>query len=453
MNNILLTLKLGALTLLACLGLCSCNQSAQAQDDHAGHDHAAEAVQDDHAGHDHDAAESHDGHDEAMEDEHAGHGHGNEAAGDDEADPHVGHGAEDGGEEGTITLDTTQIRELGISSAPAGPGELGRMLELAGEVAVNEDEVTHVSPRVGGIIRTVFMNLGDHVQAGTALVELDSIELAEANTEYLATLSRLELAEGNMHREQMLLDKGISAEQEYLAARQQLDELHITRRSLEQKLAALGLSQAQISGLAEDPNSVLTTYTVTAPVAGEVTEKHASLGEVVGTDTELFTISDLSSVWVRLNVYQQDFRDVREGMQAIIDLGSGEGRIDGTIDYIEPIIGEETRTAIARVVIPRSSHVLRPGLFVTGYVEVGGEEAALAVPRDAVVDLDEDKLVFIRDGLTFIPQVVTTGRETAVSIEITSGLEPGTEIAVSGTFQLKAELLKGTFDPHAGHAH
>ena len=96
---------------------------------------------------------------------------------------------------------------------------------------------------------------------------------------------------------------------------------------------------------------------------------------------------------------------------------------------------------------------LRPGLFVRGFIEVGGEQVDLVVPRNSVVDLDQDKLVFVRKGNNFEPRMVSVGVQTLASIEVLSGLKPGEEIVIAGAFHLKAELLKGTFDPHAGHAH
>jgi len=412
--------------------------NASEVDPHAGHAHdEPEAAEDSHAGHTDDEPEEAEEHDEhADEDGHDEHDEDEEEA-----------------EAGAISLSIEQIRELGIASAPAGPGSLGRELELTGEAAINEDAVTHVTPRIAGIISKVHHKLGDHVRAGEALMELDSIELAEVSSEYLALLSRIELARQTLEREEMLLGKGISAEQDYLEAKQAYDEELINKRSLEQKLAALGLSQPQIEGLTDKPDPNLTGYTVTSPVGGEILEKHASLGEMVGPETEVYTIGNMDTVWVRLNIYQQDFADIRVGMEVTVDPGHGVEPARGVIDYIEPLIGEQTRTAVARVVLKRTSHVFRPGLFVTGYVEVDGESVDLIVPRNAMVDLDQDKLIFVRSGTSFEPRVVSVGRQTSTSIEIIDGIEPGEEIVVEGAFQLKAELMKGNFDPHAGHAH
>lgn len=436
-------------------------QLTAAEDPHAGHDHgegehveeapAHEDEDDEHAGHDHAEGETELEHDEHEEDDHAAHDDEEHAAA--AEDEHAGDDHEAEGEAAGITLSAEQLRELGIESAPAGPGSLGRELQLTGEVAINEDAVTHVAPRISGIISKVHRNLGDHIQSGAPLLELDSIELAAVKSDYLAALSRIELARQTLEREEMLLEKGISAEQDYLAASQACDAELITRRAIEQQLRAMGLSGDQISAIGADPDASLTHYTVYSPAGGEIIEKHAALGELVTPDSEVFTIGDLSTVWVRLNVYQQDFLDVEEGMEVLVDPGHGMEPATGVIDYIEPLIGEETRTAVARVVLPRSSHLLRPGLFVTGHLEVGGEPAELVVPRSAVVDLDQDQMVFVRDGLVFEPRVISVGRQTATSIEVLSGLSPGEEIIVEGAFQLKAELLKGTFDPHAGHAH
>lgn len=384
----------------------------------------------------------------AAADEHEGHGHGAEPAAAD------GHDHEEHADEAMlVSLDLQQIRELGIASAPAGPGSLGRDLELTGEVGINEDEVTHVIPRTGGIVRRVYHSLGDRVTAGEPMLEIDSMELAEHKSLYLAVLSQIELLAGNLERERMLMEKGISAEQDYLAARQAHEEKLIEKRGMEQKLRALGVSDEQIARIASDPDASLTSYTIHAPASGEIIEKHVTRGEMVDTSTALFTIGDFSSLWVHLNVYPEDMADVRQGLQVLVDPGHGIEPVTGEIDYIEPIVGEATRTAVARVVLQRTDEVFRPGLFVTGHVEIGGGHADIVLPRNAVVELDEDHLVFVRKGTDFEPRVVTIGRTTASGTEILAGLEAGEEVVVEGAFQLKAELLKGTFDPHAGHAH
>ncbi|MCB1186691.1 efflux RND transporter periplasmic adaptor subunit [bacterium] len=452
MNNRNCILALTVLAALLSLAGCPAGQggkSATAVDSHDEHDHAAHAeaepVEDehDHAAHA-EAAPAEDEHDHAAHaedgaqpDEHAGH------------DDHAGH--EDG--PAMIELDAQQIRELGIASAPAGAGSLGRDLELTGEVGINEDSVTHVIPRVNGIVRKVHYVLGDNVRQGAVMLELDSTELAEHKSAYLAVLSQLELLEETAKREQMLVEKGISAEQDYLEAKQAVDEKRIEKRGIEQTLHALGVSDEQIAGIIANPEASLTGFTVYAPASGEIIEKHVTAGEMVGTEEPVFTIGNLNSLWVHLNVYPEDMADVRKGLEVLVDPGHGIPSETGYIDYIEPIVGEATRTAVARVVLERASEAFRPGLFVTGHVEIGGDTVDIVVPRDAVIELDEDKLVFVRHGESFEPRVVSIGRTTASGTEIVNGLSAGEEIVVEGAFQLKAELLKGTFDPHAGHAH
>ncbi|MCB1215885.1 efflux RND transporter periplasmic adaptor subunit [bacterium] len=450
MNRTHTILLLLLLPLLTCLSGCPAGKArtADSHDDHDGHDHAAHAepAADEHDDHDHAA------HAEPAADEHDDHDHAAHAEGGDGHDEHEGHdhGAEKAAK---ISLTAEQIRELGIASAPAGPGSLGRELELTGEVGINEDMVTHVIPRVAGIVRSVRYTLGDSVASGAAMLEIDSTELAEHKSGYLAVLSQLALLEETAQREQMLVEKGISAEQEYLAAKQAVEEKLIEKRGIEQTLHALGVSDAQIAGIVANPEASLTGFTVYAPASGEIIEKHVTKGEMVGTDEPVFTIGNMDSLWVRLNVYPEDMADVREGLEVLVDPGHGIPAETGYIDYIEPIVGEATRTAVARVVLERSSPAFRPGLFVTGRVEIGGDTVDIVVPRDSVIELDEDKLVFVRSGLGFEPRVVSTGRSTASGTEILAGLRPGEEIVVEGAFQLKAELLKGTFDPHAGHAH
>jgi cobalt-zinc-cadmium efflux system membrane fusion protein len=197
----------------------------------------------------------------------------------------------------------------------------------------------------------------------------------------------------------------------------------------------------------------LAWYPLRAPFGATVIEKHITLGEKLSGESCAFTVADLSTVWVDLNVYQKDLPFVKPGQRVSVAVGPTAGKVEGRISYVGPIVGEKTRTALARVVLDNASGVLRPGTFVTAEVLVDKARAKVAVPKAIIQDMDDQPTVFVWTGHAFAPRVVSLGRINNAFVEITSGLEPGEKIVTRNSFRLKAELQKVAGGAHAGHGH
>ncbi len=357
------------------------------------------------------------------------------------ADTHEEAGG-DHDETPVVRMSPEALAEFDIEVATAGPGALHLMLTFPGEVKVNQDHFAHIVPRVSGVVHSVDKSVGDRVRAGDVLADIDSRELADLKAMYLANLERMAIAASNYRREETLYGKKISSEQEYLEARQALAEARIALRSVRQKLLALGFSEAYVDALPEQPEHALVHYELTAPISGVVVEKHVSQGEALNADTDAFAIADLRTVWVDLNVFQKDLDFVREGQQVALVTTGGQLRGEGVISYVRPIVGEETRTAIARIVLPNPDGRWRPGLFVNGTITVDAVEVPMLVPKSAVITMGGETVIFVETPEGFVARPVTLGRENETHVEITSGLEPGERYVARGGFALKAELEK-----------
>ena len=366
-------------------------------------------------------------------------------AGKEHKDPD-GHAEENG-----FRLSDAQRKEFGIELATAGPGPLKAQIELPGEIVPNADRVAHVIPRVSGVVREVRKVLGDRVRKGEILLVLDSKELADNKAAFLSAREKLDLAQSNYDREEDLWKKKISPTQDYLQARQVLAEARIELRSAEQKLHSLGLSDAYLAQLPSQAGASYTRYEVLAPFDGTIVEKRVSPGEAHKEDADLFQIADLNSVWVNLSVYQKDIPSVRVGQHVVVSAGYGIPDLTGEISYVGPLVGEQTRTGTARVVLPNRDGQLRPGLFVTGTITLGTVPVPILVPKTALQTLDEKTVVFVEDEDGFEPRAVTVGRFNGTHVEITSGLNPGQKFVSAGAFTLKAQLAKGSFGD--GHNH
>ena len=359
---------------------------------------------------------------------------------------------DDHGDEGVVHIEGMDLEQLGIEVATAGPGRLAVTAELPGEVQVNGDRMAHVAPRVGGVVREVKVSLGDLVRKGQLLAVLDSRELADAKATYLAAAERLRMADATFSREERLWKGKISSEQDYLDARRDRAEARIEFRSAQQKLLALGVPAGDIERLPDSHEIALTDYRLLSPFDGTVIDRHITLGETVAAEDPVFTVADLSSVWIDLSVYQREIGAIRSGQSVQVETNHGD-EAELVIDFVQPLVGEETRTALARIIAPNTDGHWHPGCFVTAKVTTETSiEFPVVVPDTAVIRMpDGDDVVFVVRDDGFVPEVVTLGTRSGDHVAIESGLEPGQQFVVRGGFSLKAELGKASFGDGHGH--
>ena len=371
-------------------------------------------------------------------------------------DPHVeeedhdedGHEEHQG--EDVVRLHAEAIREFGIEIGEAGPGDLAKYTRLPGEVVIDPDRLVHVVPRVSGVAREVYKRLGDQVKRGDVLAELESRELAELKSTYLVARERFGLAEKTFTREEKLWREAISSERDYLAAEQNLAEQRIEMRAAEQKLHALGFSNAYLQVLTFDEDEYFTRYELRASLQGTVIEKHISLGEVIKDDAEAFVIADLNLVWVKLTVYQKDLSSVRPGQSVRISKEDGS-TVTGKISYVSPMVDEVTRTAVAILELNNENGQWRPGSYVAGLVAIEARSVSLLIRKSALQTIEGEMVVFVETTEGFKPQKVWVARGNEVDVEIVAGLAVGRRYVVEGAFTLKAQLAKGSFGD--GHSH
>lgn len=363
------------------------------------------------------------------------HGHEEEHEGGHEG----GHEDEDGGED-LLALTPEQQKSAGITVLRAGPAKLQSSHAFQGEVRFDEDRTAHVVPRLAGVAEAVPASLGQAVRKGEVLAVVASTSLSDQRSELLTAERRREAAAVVHEREKKLWQDRISAEQDYLQSQAALREADIAVANARQKLSAVG-APASSSGL--------NRFEIRAPFDGTVVEKHLALGEAVKEDASIFTVSDLRRVWAEFAVAAQDLAVVRVGQKVRVSSTAFPQTAEGTVSYVGALLGEQTRTARARVVLANPQDAWRPGLFVTVSVRGTEQDVALAVPADAVQTIGRQPTVFkaVPGGFKAVP--VKTGRSDGRSVEILGGLEPGDPVAAANAFVLKSELGKAG----AGHEH
>jgi cobalt-zinc-cadmium efflux system membrane fusion protein len=203
-----------------------------------------------------------------------------------------------------------------------------------------------------------------------------------------------------------------------------------------------------------ESNESLNTYAITALISGRIIDRHVTLGEFISEEHCIYTIADLSDVWVNLAVYPRDADRVKPGQQVVIRAIGSEHTAEGMIQYVTPILNVTTRSITARVVLPNPDDTWRPGTFVQARVTTGSGEEGLLVDNHAIQMLDDENIVFVSDGPgRYRPVAVTVGERDDRFTEILSGLEEGTKHVVSGAFELKAKIVTSSLGGHAGHGH
>ncbi|MCI0452892.1 MAG: efflux RND transporter periplasmic adaptor subunit [Candidatus Latescibacteria bacterium] len=190
-------------------------------------------------------------------------------------------------------------------------------------------------------------------------------------------------------------------------------------------------------------------YDVISMVDGTVIEKHVALGEFVRDDADIFVVADLATVWVNISVYARFLTDVKRGQTVRITSPGVRATARGTIDYVGPIVGESTRTGVARMVLPNPDRLWQPGLFVTAHITISEERVPVAVPDGAIQTVEGREVVFVRRMNEFTARPIVVGRRGHDLVEVVEGLAPGEDYVAAGSFIFKAEFGKS----EAGHEH
>ena len=357
------------------------------------------------------------------------------------------------GEEGAVRLTPAQIKLADIVSEPVQSGSIATELRLNGEVVLNQDRVAEIVPRVPGVVQEVRAVLGADVEANQVLAIIQSRELADGVADFLAARERLALAQTRFEREETLFKKKISPEQEYLEVRQALSEARIAQRTAEQKLRALGMSSEELQALTQRPNELLTRYSLTAPFAGTIIEKHLTQGEQVSGESPLFRIAQLDNIWVMASVYPKDIGSVGVNQPALVTVQAYPSQaFEGTLTWIAAVIDQQTRTLPVRIELENPGRMLKAGMFAQVTVAVSSTDGVLVIPTSAVQTQKGEAIVFVDKGNgEFERREIAVGAKSSQAIEILSGLQEGERVVTRGAFTLRSELEKSGFE--AGHGH
>lgn len=336
-----------------------------------------------------------------------------------------------------LQLDPEAARRAGLKVERVDLREYAETLSAFGTIGPNRNRYARVTAPVPGRFVKIEVDLGAQVKQGARLATLESAELAEARSTFNQNQTELNLARLNLDRARKLSTDATIAQKDYLRAQADFERAQAALASSEARLSTLNVPASTPSGTPPANLDVI------APILGSVVERTAVLGEYAQAYQALFTIADLSTVWVETSLYERDLAGVTVGAKAIITVSAYPDRhFEGTVTYVASILDKDTRTAMARVEVPNPDGALKPGLFANAAIEKSQRQPALRVPDEAVVLLQGQMTVFVSEGDGYAPRPVEVARQSNGWAVIRSGLEPGDQVVVSGAYALKARLLK-----------
>jgi cobalt-zinc-cadmium efflux system membrane fusion protein len=344
-----------------------------------------------------------------------------------------------------IPMTDEQVKLAQIEMVSAGPASVAKRLVVPGTIVPHADHIVHVAVKLSGTVAELRKNIGDEVAKDEVIAVLESREVADAKSEYLAARLTNDLQQDLSARDKTLWDSRVGTEQQYLRSRNAAAQTGMRLNIARQKLLALGLGEKDIAALPDAPEALLRRQDVLSPIAGRVVERKVELGTAVGRDnleTELFVVVDLSRVWVELSVASSDLSLLKEGQRVnVIARGSPTTAI-GKIVFVSPLVDKETRTARVVAEIDNPDGSWRPGSFVTAAIALNERTIQVVIPTTAIQKIGGQQIVFVRTKEGFEKRNIVLGQKEDNSVEIVSGLTAGETIAVTNTFSLKAELSK-----------
>ena len=363
---------------------------------------------------------------------------------------------------GVVEIPEAAQKNANVEIAPVSTTRLPGELQVTGIVTPEESRVAHVRPLARGVVEKIGVSLGSRVTQGQPLLTYDNVELGQLVGEFLTERAALRQAETDREVKRTSLDRAESLIKIEAIARQELDVRRAEFRNaeaavasaqarvsrVEEQLHRFGLSDADVKALApesnEAPHRAASHSTLRAPFAGVVTKLDVAAGEVVEPDKELFTVADMSTVWVLADVYEKDISKIRREGTCGIKVDAYPDRLfSGRITHVSDLIDPTTRTAKVRCVVDNRDGALKLDMFATVLLGTTEERQALAVPADAVQQVDNQPVVFIRQSDTrFERRDVQVGRRSGQLVEILGGLEDGQMVVGKGSFYLKTALLR-----------
>ena len=359
-------------------------------------------------------------------------------------DEHAGEGDKHAEAEAELTLTTEEAERAGVKVEEIKARKMVETLVVTATIRPDQDRLARVGTRVEGRITSAPAKLGDTVRAGQTLATLDSVVVGEAQAAWVQAQAEQRIAAANFRRAESLNADEIIPRKDFLAARAERDKAAATLRAAADRLKILGGNPA-----ANGEN--VSSYAVTAPFAGTVIEKKATLGELASPTEPLFTVADLSNVWIQADLPEAALAKVAIGASAKINVPAYPRQdFNGRVGYIGAGLDKDTRTVAARIEVANTDGRLKPEMFATATIDAGGDSRdVISLPDAAIVLMEGQPTVFVYEQGAYETRLVEPGERVGGRTIVKSGVKAGEQVVTEGAYALKARKLKSQL----GHGH
>jgi len=345
-----------------------------------------------------------------------------------------------------ITMEPAAQQHIGMSISPAKVTQLTEYLQVTGTVQPVDSRIAQVRSAARGRLLEVLVKVGDRVREGQVLARLDNLEAGELTAQRASAQAELQRFKillsaqaKQVDRNQRLSEIGAAPRKDYEQSRAEYEALEESIRSQEAVIAGLTARLRRFGTTNPDP-AVPVLTAVTAPFGGIITKAAMAPGEIVEPSSDLFTVADISHVWVQAEVYEKDLGRLQIGQAAIIRVDTyPDERFDGRVAYISDALDPQTRTAKVRCEVANDRARLKLDMFASIQLPTTFNRQAIAVPVGAIQQLETKTVVFIQHGAAqFEAREIQPGRNVNGEVEVLSGLREGEPVVTVGAFHLKS---------------
>lgn len=354
-----------------------------------------------------------------------------------------------------VTLDRKAQRDAGLAVVQAELRSLPEVLQATGRITLNENRTWRIGAVTDGRITHIYASAGDRVEAGQVLARMYSHDIHEARAEYQRAVSELDRLKANLDYARRVRERTRRLYELKAASLQQLEQAESEYKNAQAAVAhgevELERTRRHLTDFLKVPIDVPAAeheeqalVPITAPAAGTLLQRRVSIGTVVERSSELFVVTDLSTLWMIAAVSEEHLPRLRVGMPVRIQVQAYPDRsFPGKVARLAEELDPTTRTIMARVEIPNPSGLLKPEMYATAELELGGSEPAIFVPQTALQEINGHPSVFVRvSEERFEARPIELGRLIGSSRQVTSGLKAGELVVSQGSFILKSLMLQ-----------
>ena len=332
----------------------------------------------------------------------------------------------------TVTLDAKARQLAGVQTAQAFVKPLTKETKTTGKIAMNENGRTYITSRVEGRIDQLYVTAeGETIAPGQAIAAVYSPTYIAAQEEYLLAMENVQKLK-NASKDIVQINNRLLE-----AARRKLQLLHVPDNEITH------LEHTR------QPKDHMTIY---AQFGGTVLEKQVLAGTFIMPGDKMYSLSDLSTVWLYVDIYEKDIAGIKPGQQVVVTSGAYPGEtFNGQVTFINPILDDATRTVKVRVEMANPGGKLKPNMFVNAMIQIPLGDSLL-IPESSILDTGSRQIVFVAQSEdTFVRRDVVIGQYADGYVQILSGLQPGETVVTAAAFLIDSQTKLGSFGSHAGH--